>query len=159
MYKVLDFFDPGRISLIKSRGDITVRIAETQLQKGWNDEGYVVTETTQIPADIEDTEDIFNLFGKAGKFPAEIAESIKGEKVLDKGKIELGVQKHGYHEYRIDGDKFDTRLHFRVVPVNEQDTWLVWTGYKQEMLDKKENKGIWDLSEDRFKKLTMQIPE
>ena len=109
--------------------------------------------------DIEDTEDIFNLFGKAGKFPAEIAESINGEKVLDKGKIVLGVQKHGYHEYRIDGDKFDTRLHFRVVPVNEQDTWLVWTGYKQEMLDKKENKGIWDLSEDRFKKLTMQIPE
>ena len=109
--------------------------------------------------DIEDTEDIFNLFGKAGKFPAEIAKSINGERVLDKGKIELGVQKHGYHEYRIDGDKFDTRLHFRVVPVNEQDTWLVWTGYKQEMLDKKENKGIWDLSEDRFKKLTMQIPE
>lgn len=109
--------------------------------------------------DIQDTEDIFNLFGKAGKFPAEIASRINGEKLLDKGSIELGVQKDGYHEYRIDGDKFTTRMHFRVVPVNEEDTWLVWTGYKQEMLDSKEDEGIWDLSKDRFKKLTIQIPE
>ena len=50
-------------------------------------------------------------------------------------------------------------MHFRVVPVNEEDTWLVWTGYKQEMLDSKEDEGIWDLSKDRFKKLTIQIPE
>ena len=107
--------------------------------------------------DIQDAEDIYNLFGKAGKFPAEITTSTKGEKLLDKGKIELGVQKHGYHEYKIDGNKFDTRLHFRVVPVKEQDKWLVWTGYKQEMLNSKEDEGIWDIREDRFKKLNMQI--
>ena len=79
------------------------------------------------------------------------------EELLDKGEIELGVQRHGYHEYRINGDRFDTRLHFRVVPVDGEDTWVVWTGYKQEMLDKKENEDLWDISQDRFKKLTMQI--
>ena len=107
--------------------------------------------------DIEDAEDIFNLFGKAGKFPAEITNNIDREELLDKGEIELGVQRHGYHEYRINGDRFDTRLHFRVVPVDDKDTWVVWTGYKQEMLDKKENEDLWDISQDRFKKLTMQI--
>ena len=137
----------GTFKLMTTEDDnITLVFEVNKTRQAWN-------------IDIEDTEDIFNLFGKAGKFPAEIATRIKGEKLLDKGKIELGVQKDGYHEYRIDGDKFDTRLHFRVVPVNEEDTWLVWTGYKQEMLDIKEDKGKWDLSTDRFKKLTMQIPE
>ena len=107
--------------------------------------------------DIGDTEDIYNLFGKAGKFPAEVGNRIRPDKLLDKGKITLGVQKHGYHEYKIEGNKFETRLHFRVVPVKEQDKWIVWTGYKQEMLDSKEDEGIWDIREDRFKKLTMQI--
>ena len=109
--------------------------------------------------DIEDTEDIYNLFGKAGKFPAEIGAKSQPEKLLDKGEITLGVQKHGYHEYKIDGDKFKTRLHFRVVPVNEQDKWVVWTGFKQTMLDSKEDEGIWDIAEDRHKKLTMKIAE
>jgi len=106
---------------------------------------------------LEDTEDIFNLFGKAGKYPAQIASKVNAGKLIDRGKIELGVQKEGYHEYRIDGDKFDTRLHFRVVPVKEQSTWLVWTGYKQQMLDSKEDEGLWDISEDKYKKLDMII--
>ena len=108
---------------------------------------------------LDDTEDIFNLFGKAGKYPAQIATSVKQGKLIDRGKIELGVQKDGYHEYRLDGGKFETRLHFRVVPVKEENTWLVWTGYKQKMLEAKEDKGIWDLSKDRYKKLTMLISE
>jgi len=107
--------------------------------------------------DIEDAEDIFNLFGKSGKFPAEIGEVSQAEKLLDKGEITLGAQRHGYHEYRIDGNKFDTRLHFRVVPVKEQDKWLVWTGVKQKMLDESKDEGIWDITDDRHKKLTMQI--
>ena len=77
--------------------------------------------------------------------------------MLDSGEIELGVQRHGYHEYKINGDKFETRLHFRVVPVKEQDTWVVWTGIKQKMLDKDKDEGIWDITEDRHKKLTMQV--
>ena len=109
--------------------------------------------------DIEDTEDIYNLFGKAGKFPAQVGTKSQPDKLLDKGEIVLGVQKHGYHEYKIDGDKFKTRLHFRVVPIKDEDKWIVWTGFKQEMLDSKEDEGIWDIAEDRHKKLAMQITE
>ena len=60
--------------------------------------------------DIEDTEDIFNLFGKSGKFPVIVATTVNEEKLLDAGDLEL-VQKDGYHEYRLDGDKFQTRMH------------------------------------------------
>ena len=41
--------------------------------------------------------------------------------------------------------------------MQDQDKWVVWTGVKQKMLDTKEDEGIWDITEDRFKKLTMQI--
>ena len=44
-----------------------------------------------------------------------------------------------------------------MVPVKEQDTWVVWTGIKQKMLDKDKDEGIWDITEDRHKKLTMQV--
>jgi len=100
--------------------------------------------------DIEDTEDIFNLFGKSGKFPAIVATTVNEEKLLDAGDLELGVQKDGYHEYRLDGDKFQTRMHVRVVPLDEQKTWLAWTGKKQEMLDKTDDEGVWIISEDKY---------
>ena len=109
--------------------------------------------------DIEDSEDVYNLFGKSGKFPAQVSTKAQPDKLLDKGKLILGVQKHGYHEYKIIGDKFESRIHFRVVPVNKQDTWIAWTGIKQEMLDKEEDEGIWDINEDRHKKLTIQMSE
>ena len=105
--------------------------------------------------DIEDSEDIYNLFGKSGKFPAMVATNAQPKKLLDKGEIVLGVQKHGYHEYKLDGDKFKTRLHFRVIEVDGEKKWLVWTGIKQEMLESDDDAGIWDITEDRFKKLTL----
>ena len=101
--------------------------------------------------EIDDTEDIYNLFGKSGKFPAIVAEKIgKPKKTLDKGTVTLGVQKDGYHEYRIDGDKFDTRVHLRVIPLDEQKRWLAWTGKKQKMLDMKGDENIWDITEDKY---------
>ena len=103
--------------------------------------------------DIEDTEDVFNLFGKSGKFPAIVADTVNENKLLDAGELELGVQKDGYHEYRMDGDKFQTRMHLRVVPLDEQKAWLAWTGKKQEMLDKKEDKGVWKITEDKWANL------
>ena len=75
------------------------------------------------------------------------------KKVLDKGSIELGIQKDGYHEYRLDGDKFQTRMHFRVVPLDEQKSWIAWTGKKQEMLDDEENPNKWNLNEDSYAQL------
>tara|TARA_R100000995_G_scaffold75614_1_gene45001 strand:+ start:231 stop:2783 length:2553 start_codon:yes stop_codon:yes gene_type:complete len=108
--------------------------------------------------DIETTSDVYNLFGKSGKFPAKISLSgIKEGKVIDSGKLILGVQKDGYHEYKLEGNKFDTRLHVRVVPLDGKDTWVTWTGKKQTMLDTKEDEGVWDITLDRYKKL--DLPE
>ena len=47
----------------------------------------------------------FELFGKAGKYPAEVAKTSSREKVVDSGSVKLGVQKEGYHEYFLDGNK------------------------------------------------------
>jgi len=103
--------------------------------------------------DIEDTEDVYNLFGKSGKFPAIVANKTDEDDLLDSGKLILGVQKDGYHEYKLEGDKFDTRMHLRVVPLDEKNTWIAWTGKKQEMLDNKDNENLWDIREDRYAKL------
>ena len=101
--------------------------------------------------DIEDSEDIYNLFGKSGKFPAMVLDKVgTAKKTIDKGELEIGVQRNGYHEYRLDGNKFQTRLHIRIVPLNEQKRWLAWTGKKQEMLDRKADDGVWDITEDKY---------
>jgi ATP-dependent DNA ligase len=106
--------------------------------------------------DLENRDDIFGLFGKANKFPAQITTNVNVEdKVIDAGKVELGVQRHGYHEYILDGNKFETRLHFRVVPIEKKDTWVCWTGYKQKALPSRKDEGIWDIYQDRYKKLTL----
>ena len=103
--------------------------------------------------DIEDTDDVYNLFGKSNKYPAIVAEKINGGNVIDKGKVVLGVQKDGYHEYKLEGDKFDTRIHVRVVPINEKKTWIVWTGKKQDMLKDEDEVDIWNISEDKYSDL------
>ena len=75
--------------------------------------------------------------------------------MVDEGDVELGIQRDGYHEYKLDGNKFDTRLHFRVIEVDNKEMWLTWSGYKQEMNEMDSDEGIWDLSKDRYKKLTI----
>jgi len=104
--------------------------------------------------DINNDDDIFNLFGKAGKFPAKVATTPATEgKIIDEGEIELGVQRDGYHEYFLNGNKFETKLHIRVVPVDEQEMWLAWTGYKQTPADKEGDEGLWNINEDKYSKL------
>tara|TARA_R110002050_G_scaffold84291_2_gene179983 strand:- start:11783 stop:14392 length:2610 start_codon:yes stop_codon:yes gene_type:complete len=103
--------------------------------------------------DIEDTDDVYNLFGKSNKYPAIVAEKINGGKVIDKGDVILGVQKDGYHEYKLEGDKFDTRIHVRVVPLNEKKTWVVWTGKKQDMLKDEDDVDIWNIQDDKYSNL------
>ena len=102
---------------------------------------------------LDSDDDIYELFGKSGKFPAIVSDDVDEYKLLDEGKLVVGVQKHGYHEYKIIGDKFETRMHFRVIPVKEKKSWLVWTGKKQEMLPETKEKGIVDISEDKFSDL------
>ena len=98
------------------------------------------------------------MFGKAGKFPAQVSKSKDREKLIDEGKIRLGVQYHGYHEYFLEGNKFETKLHVRVIPVKDKKMWLAWTGYKQKPADKDSDAGVWNIYEDRFNELTIPDP-
>jgi len=108
--------------------------------------------------DLEGEDAIFELFGKAGKFPAQVSKSKDREKLIDEGKIRLGVQYHGYHEYFLEGNKFETKLHVRVIPVKDKKMWLAWTGYKQKPADKDSDAGVWNIYEDRFNELTIPDP-
>ena len=102
--------------------------------------------------DIEDEEELFDLFGAAGKYPAEVSKNIERGKVIDSGNIELGVQKDGYHEYFLEGNKFETKLHIRLIPVDNTPMWLAWTGYKQEPADTESDTGKWNIYEDKYSK-------
>jgi len=112
-------------------------------------------ETLNWFIDLEEDEDIFNLFGKATKYPAMVAKDINKKKVIDEGKIKLGVQRSGYHEYFLEGNKFETKIHFRVVPANDGKMWIAWTGYKQSPADKDKDKGLWNIYEDGYNELPL----
>lgn len=108
--------------------------------------------------ELPDKDAIFDLFGKAGKFPAQVSKTKDREDLLDAGDIQLGVQKEGYHEYFLKGNKFETKLHLRVIPVKDEKMWLAWTGYKQTPADKEGDEGLWNIYEDRFNTLTIPEP-
>ena len=105
--------------------------------------------------DLEGEDELFDLFGAAGKYPAEVSKNIERGKVIDSGDIELGVQKDGYHEYFLKGNKFETKMHIRVIPIDNEPMWLAWTGYKQEPADTESDKGKWNIYEDRYNKLSI----
>ena len=105
--------------------------------------------------DLDNQEEMFDLFGAAGKYPAEVAKNVERGKVVDAGDIELGVQKEGYHEYFLKGNKFETKMHFRVIKVEGKEMWLAWTGFKQEPADTESDKGLWNIYEDKYSKLSI----
>ena len=109
--------------------------------------------------DLENEEELFDLFGAAGKYPAEVSKNVERGKVIDSGKIKLGVQKDGYHEYFLEGNKFETKLHIRVIPVKGEKMWLAWTGYKQKPADTDSDTGKWNIYEDRYNKLPIPTNE
>ena len=104
---------------------------------------------------LEKDDDIFELFGKAGKFPAMVANNISKKKLLDEGDIRLGVQKHGYHEYFLEGNKFDTKFNIRYLKAEGKEMWLAWSGYKQSPADDDSDAGMWNIYEDRYKELPL----
>jgi hypothetical protein len=109
--------------------------------------------------DLENDEEMFDLFGAAGKYPAEVSKNIERGKIIDAGDIELGVQKDGYHEYFLKGNKFETKLHIRVIKVEGKEMWLAWTGYKQTPADKDGDEGKWNIYQDRYNKLPIPSSE
>tara|TARA_R110002012_G_scaffold1712_7_gene8324 strand:+ start:3574 stop:6054 length:2481 start_codon:yes stop_codon:yes gene_type:complete len=106
--------------------------------------------------DINEEDDIFALFGKSGKFPAQVENKFRKGKLIDSGKVKLGVQRHGYHEYFLEGNKFETKFHVRVIPVKGKDMWLAWTGVETKPVDPESDDGIWDIREDKKSKLVLK---
>jgi len=103
--------------------------------------------------DIEEEDDIFALFGKSGKFPAQVENKFRKGKLIDSGKVKLGVQRDGYHEYFLEGNKFETKFHVRVIPVKGESKWLAWTGVETKPVDPETDKGKWDIREDKYSEL------
>jgi hypothetical protein len=112
-------------------------------------------ETMFWTIELDDQKELFDLFGAAGKYPAEVSKNLERGKVVDSGKIELGVQKDGYHEYFLEGNKFETKMHFRVIPVKGKTMWLAWTGFKQQPADDDSDEGKWNIYTDRYNKLPL----
>ena len=110
-------------------------------------------DTINWTIDLENEKEMFDLFGAAGKYPAEVSTNIEKDKVIDSGTVELGVQRHGYHEYILDGNKFETKLHVRLLPVKGEKMWLAWTGYEQKPTDSNTDDGIWNIYEDKHSKV------
>ena len=106
--------------------------------------------------DIKKEDDIFALFGKSGKFPAQVETKFRKGKLIDSGKVKLGVQRHGYHEYFLEGNKFETKFHVRVIPVKGKDMWLAWTGVETKPVDPESDDGVWDIREDKKSKLVLK---
>ena len=46
-------------------------------------------------------------------------------------------------------NKFDSKLHFRVLPVKDEKMWLVWTGFKQKPIASDKDDGVWNIYEDK----------
>ena len=105
---------------------------------------------------IDSEDDIYNLFGKSAKFPAQIEERIREGKLIDSGKVELGVQRDGYHEYILEGNKFDTKFHVRVIPVDKKDMWLAWTGVETKPVDSRTDEGVWNIADDKYSELKIR---
>lgn len=107
-------------------------------------------ETINWVIDTQNEEEMFDLFGAAGKYPAEVAQNIDREKTVDSGTVKLGIQRDGYHEYFLEGNKFETKFHVRYLPVGDNKMWLAWTGYEQKPADKEGDEGLWNIYEDKF---------
>ena len=105
---------------------------------------------------INNVDDVFNLFGKSKKFPAQIEKNSDKTKLIDEGDITLGVQRHGYHEYFLVGNKFESKLHFRVVPMEGAKYWVAFTSVKQAPVDKESDDGVWDIYADKYENLTFK---
>jgi len=142
-YKTPDEYRKGKFK-IYNREDNNIHLAIS-----------VNGENMNWTIDLEDEEELFDLFGAAGKYPAEVSKNVERGKVIDSGDIELGVQKDGYHEYFLKGNKFETKMHIRVIPIDNKPMWLAWTGYKQEPADTEGDKGKWNIYEDRYNKLSI----
>ncbi len=102
--------------------------------------------------DVANDREIYNLLGEAGKYPARAVKNTTQDMLIDKGKVIMGAQRHGYHEYILKGDEIDSKFHVRYLPVDKgsKEMWLAWTGYETEPTPKSSDKGLVNIYEDRY---------
>tara|TARA_R110000824_G_scaffold67162_6_gene173949 strand:+ start:103 stop:2625 length:2523 start_codon:yes stop_codon:yes gene_type:complete len=143
-YKTPEEYREGEFKLYKREdGNLSLTFLLKDEKLGWE-------------IKIEKDDDIFDLFGKAGKYPAKVQTTVSRDKLVDEGKVTLGVQRHGYHEYFLKGDKFDTKLHLRVVPIDEEKKWIAFTSFVEEPVKPSTDDGIWDFREEENKDLSFE---
>ena len=141
-YKTPDKYRKGDFKVYRNENEnLTILFKLSDVTIGW-----------EIKIDSE--EDVFSLFGKSAKFPAVVQTNFRKGKLIDSGEVELGVQRHGYHEYLLDGNKFNTKFHVRVIPVKGEKVWLAWTGLETKRVESDSDDGIWEITNDKFAELT-----
>ena len=103
--------------------------------------------------DIRSKENIYDFLGEAGKYPVSLVSSINDDMLIDKGSALLGAQRHGYHEYILNGDDVQSKLHIRYLPVGDEKMWLAFTGYETKPTPESSDEGLNDARADKFIKM------
>ena len=103
--------------------------------------------------DIESKDNIYDFLGEAGKYPVELVSTVQDDMIIDKGNLMLGAQRHGYHEYILNGKDVQSKLHIRYLPVKDEKMWLAWTGYETEPTPESSDDGLNDARADKYIKM------
>ena len=102
----------------------------------------------------EESEDYNRLIRENDKFRAMVDNKPEKDDIIRKGKVTLGSQRNGFHEYILKGDELNIRLLFRVVPIDNKDQWIVFRADDLEPTDDESDEGVWDLEKDRYNTIT-----
>ena len=97
--------------------------------------------------------DLYNLFGKSDKFLAQIDDDADKVKLISEGGAIIGSQRDGYHEYILDSEMYNGKIHFRVVPIKDERKWIAFTGFKTKPTPKSSDEGLLNIYDDKYKKL------
>ena len=102
----------------------------------------------------EEAEDYNRLIKENDKFRSMVDNKPEKENIITKGKVTLGSQRNGFHEYILKGDELNIRLLFRIVPIDNKDQWIVFRADDLESTDDESDEGVWDLEKDRYNTIT-----
>ena len=101
----------------------------------------------------DDSNDIYELFGKAAKYLAQVDKKANKSELLDKGEMKLGSQRDGYHEYLLKGEMYEGKFHLRVVPIKKEKKWVAWTGYETKPTDASSDDDKWNIEADKYRNI------
>jgi len=131
--------------------------AEFTMWLGKNEKIYFIIKHEDFEnnweVDIESKENIYDFLGEAGKYPVSLVSTVEDDMLIDKGNLMLGAQRHGYHEYILNGEDIKSKLHIRFLPVKDEKMWLAWTGYETEPTPESSNDGLNDARGDKYIKM------